>query len=369
MTYTEQANTVSSPTPELLNVSANHVGLIARELSKRGVDVEAMFAEAGVDVPQTHSPSKRISVEQIIKLLKLAIEKTDDPTMAVKIFSKVQLGDLDALGFAVSCSSTYLSLLQRFQRFSKYIMSSSNIQIIEEPDGYLFLAEIEDNDDIVENNQDKDNHAPGLSHFSSKYKDFIILLEALGTGFVKMSNDVCQEKMSPMKAYLITPSHPLVMEEIRHHLDDCEVVLAPFCGVKFNKNIADKKLPMANPQMARINDEIIVKQIDEMFQNDIVFRVESMIRDGLAIGEFSRSDVAVKLGMSERSLQQRLDDRKTSFSDILLRVRKTLAMQFIREDKLRINQIAYALGFTNGSNFSRSFKSWTGYTPNEFKEL
>ncbi len=369
MAFFQAGESESTLTPELLNVSANHAGLIARELDKRGVDVESLFTELEIDLPHTNSPAKRISVEQIIKLLKLAIQKTGDPTIALKIYQEVQLGDLDALGFAISCSTTYLSLLQRFQRFSTYILSSGSIQIIEEPDGYLFLADIEDTEIAIENSSSSEESGAALTNFSLKYKDFIILLEALGIGFVKMSNDVCQQKISPIKAYFLSPSHPRIIEETERFLPTCEIVQAPFFGIKFPKNIAEQKLPMANPQMARINDEIIIKNLDEIFKNDAVYRVETMIREGLASGEFSRSDVAVKLGMSERKLQQKLDERRTSFSDILLRVRKTLAMQHIREDQLRINQIAYALGFTNGSNFSRSFKSWTGYTPNEFKEL
>lgn len=369
MTFFQQGENTSSLTPELLNVSANHAGLIARELGKRGVDVESLFTELDIDLPQINNPVKRISVEQITKLLKLAIQKTGDPTIALKIYQNIQLGDLDALGFAISCSTTYLSLLQRFQRFSTYILSNGNIQIIEEPDGYLFLADIEDTEPTLDPSPSSEATGVGLANFSFRHKDFMLLIEAMGLGFIKMSNDVCQQETLPIKAYFLPPSHPSIKEEMQRFLPKCEFVNAPFYGVKFSKGIAEQKLPMANPQMARINDEIIIKNLDDIFKNDIVFNVETMIREGLAVGEFSRSDVAVKLGVSERKLQQRLDARKTSFSDILLRVRKTLAMQHIREEKLRINQIAYALGFTNGSNFSRSFKSWTGYTPNEFKDL
>lgn len=353
-------------TPELLTVSANHAGLVARELGRRGFDVEAIFSEVGLELPKSNSPAKRITAGELIKLLKLAIEKSGDPAIPLKLYQEVQLADLDALGFAISCSSTYLSLLRRFQRFSKYILSNGAIQIIEESDGYLFLADIED-DEALPSEERKDG--VGLYNFSKKFVDMMLLMEAFGMGLIKLSNDICQEKLSPEKVYVHMISHPVVRDEIQKILPNSMICSAPFVGIKLRKEFAEKKLPLANPEMARLNDEIIVKHLEQIFQNDVVFRVEALIREGLSIGEFSRSDVAIKLGMSERRLQQRLDERKTSFSDILLRVRKTLAVQYIREDKLRINQIAYALGFTNGSNFARSFKFWTGYTPNEFKEL
>lgn len=366
MSNQPQEATFRSPAPELLNVSANHAGLIARELAKRGVDVEPIFAAAGLELPKSNNPTKRLNGAQLTKLLKLAIEATQDATIGLKIYQEVQLADLDALGFAISCSTTYLSLLQRFQRFSKWIMSAGALQIIEEPDGYLVMADIEEDEGIFPKDANFSN-APNMTLPANE--NLNLLIETFAMGFIKLGNDICQGNINPIKVYFPKTSHPLIITEYKRVLPTSEFHSAPFFGAKFGKDIADKRLPMANPEMARLNDEIIIKHLEEIYQNDVVFRVESLIREGLAIGEFSRSDIAIKLGMSERRLQQRLEERDTSFSDILLRIRKTLAMQYIREDKMRINQIAYALGFTNGSNFTRSFKSWTGYTPNEFKEL
>ena len=357
--------------PDKLYISANHGGLVARELTKRGYDSAAFFAESGLDLPQINNLAKRMSVDQIVRLLTLAIEKTEDPSIAIKIYSSIQIGDLDALGFAISCSTTYLSFLERLQRFSKYLMSQASIHIFEEPDGYLFLVDIEDADtekgfEPSENHEDKGGALNKLSH---KYGGFNVLLEALGIGFVKLSNDVCQEHILPKKAYFLPSSNPVAREQMQYFFRAEETIDAPFFGIKFGKEIADRKLPLANPQMARLHDEIIIKQLDEIYQNDIVFQVENLIREGLANEKFSRVKVASRLNISDRKLHLMLEQRDTSFSSILLKVRKTLAMQHVREGKLRVNQIGYLLGFTNGSNFTRSFKSWTGYTPNEFQAL
>lgn len=357
--------------PETLNVSANHTGLVARELKKLDIDPQPIFDEAGIEIPSNNNPAKRISTAQLCALMNLIIDKTGDPTIGLKIYGGTQLGDLDALGFAVSCSSTFLSLIQRFQRFSKYISSASIMQIVEERDGYLLMVDQENTvltEDLI---LQKDELAIGerLTEVTKEHREILMLLEMFAVGFFKLSSEVCQETIIPTKVYYSAFSHPDVLKVFNSILTDSSFQQAPFFGVKFSKDIAEKKLPLANPEMARLNDEIIIKHLEEIYKNDIVLRVESCIREGLAVNEFSLSDVAVKLGMSERKLQQELDERSTTFSDLLLKIRKTLAMQYVREDNLRINQIAYLLGFANGSNFTRSFKSWTGYTPNEFKDL
>lgn len=363
--------TSAAQLPDNLNVSANHVGLMARELKKLDVDVEPIFAEAGLEIPSNNNPAKRISTAQLSNLLNLIVEKTGDPTIGLKIYSGTQLGDLDALGFAISCSSTLLSLLSRFQRFSKYISSGALMQIIEEKDGYLLMVDQENTEFATESLHAQEERALGvrLSEFTQEHREILMLLEVFAVGFFKLANEVCQQDIIPAKVYYSAFSHPKVLDIFKRILVNSDFQQAPFFGVKFDKEIAERKLPLANPEMARLNDEIIIKHLEEIYKNDIVLRAESSIREGLAVNEFSLSDVAVKLGMSERKLQQGLDERNTTFSDILLKIRKTLAMQYIREDNLRVNQVAYLLGFANGSNFTRSFKSWTGYTPNEFKDL
>jgi len=39
----------------------------------------------------------------------------------------------------------------------------------------------------------------------------------------------------------------------------------------------------------------------------------------------------------------------------------------ISKDKLSLAEVAFILGFSDQSNFSRAFKRWTGSSPNEYK--
>ena len=77
--------------------------------------------------------------------------------------------------------------------------------------------------------------------------------------------------------------------------------------------------------------------------------------------------VASELAVSSRKLQQKLTEEGTSFSRLLSETRRDLAKQHLQEGEVGNDEIAYLLGYSEVSVFSRSFKKWTGTTPGEFR--
>lgn len=76
--------------------------------------------------------------------------------------------------------------------------------------------------------------------------------------------------------------------------------------------------------------------------------------------------VASELAVSARKLQAALAAEGTSFSTILNDARRDLAMQYLDEKEISNAEIAYLLGYSEVSVFSRSFKKWTGKTPSKY---
>ena len=61
------------------------------------------------------------------------------------------------------------------------------------------------------------------------------------------------------------------------------------------------------------------------------------------------------------------EDLKTSYREILERVRCARATRLLLETQLPILEIALSLGYTEHPNFTRAFLTWTGHTPNSFR--
>lgn len=80
------------------------------------------------------------------------------------------------------------------------------------------------------------------------------------------------------------------------------------------------------------------------------------------------ASVARETGYSERGLRRQLEQAGTSFRALKDEMRRTHAEDLLLNTDCSIQSIAFDLGFDSASNFSRSFKRWTGYSPKNFRE-
>ncbi|MCC7030235.1 MAG: helix-turn-helix transcriptional regulator, partial [Chitinophagaceae bacterium] len=79
-------------------------------------------------------------------------------------------------------------------------------------------------------------------------------------------------------------------------------------------------------------------------------------------------EIASRLNMSVGSFSRyfRHHTRKT-FSNYVTEIRISHGCQLLIEDRHRVSEIGYLIGFENQSNFYRHFKKYTGLTPKEYK--
>jgi AraC-like DNA-binding protein len=69
------------------------------------------------------------------------------------------------------------------------------------------------------------------------------------------------------------------------------------------------------------------------------------------------------LHMSPRTMQRRLDDEGTRFSDVLDGTRERLARTWLADEAVSLAEVSHRLGFSELATFSRAFKRWTGKPP------
>jgi AraC-like DNA-binding protein len=83
---------------------------------------------------------------------------------------------------------------------------------------------------------------------------------------------------------------------------------------------------------------------------------------------FPSLNVAARLfNLTPRTLHRRLLDEGSSYSAVLNEVRHMLAVEHLKTGKLSIQEIAYALGYTELSNFRRAFKRWESVSPSAYQ--
>ena len=93
------------------------------------------------------------------------------------------------------------------------------------------------------------------------------------------------------------------------------------------------------------------------------------IIDQLSTGQVNSKKIAGDLGISQRTLTRRLAEHNISFDQLIDDIRHDLAMRYIDQGEIELQDLAFLLGFSSHASFSASFKRWTGRTPSETRTL
>ena len=96
--------------------------------------------------------------------------------------------------------------------------------------------------------------------------------------------------------------------------------------------------------------------------------VQQKLYQAIPSGAFSIEDIAATLGISSRTLQRNLTAEGTKFNQELQSVQKILAFGYFENPDMTTDDVAYLLGYSEVSSFSRAFKKWTGKTISEYRE-
>ena len=72
-------------------------------------------------------------------------------------------------------------------------------------------------------------------------------------------------------------------------------------------------------------------------------------------------------GISTRTLQRHLKQLWLSYSELVEQVRFEKASKLLRESDLKSLYIAFELGYTDPSHFSRAFKRLASMSPREYR--
>jgi AraC-like DNA-binding protein len=134
----------------------------------------------------------------------------------------------------------------------------------------------------------------------------------------------------------------------------------------FDSALLNEEVVMANPELARHNDEAVRAYLARMDNGSVIDQVRSQLVNRLADHPTPQL-VARALGMSQRSLQRRLHEHGTSYEAVLGEMRKELACAYLREGRYAVGELAFMLGFEDASAFARAFRRWMGVSPSMFR--
>lgn len=136
----------------------------------------------------------------------------------------------------------------------------------------------------------------------------------------------------------------------------------------FKRPAEDIAMPGADiKQMDRLRRQLLHAAHGSAGEVPLIRRVQAEIRSRLVDGTPYIEDVAEALDIRRWTLQRALADEGVSFSDMVEQVRHQLARLYVQQTHVPIADIAFLLGYSEISAFSRAFTRWFDRSPRQFR--
>ena len=320
-------------------------GLIGlRLLERNAIDSQRFVAELGIDPALCPEARTRLPSSLIDRGFTRAVAQVADPAFALGAAACWHPSNLGTLGYAWLSSGTLRTGLKRLVRYSRTLGTKGTCLCRDEADGLRFVFD----------------HHRGNNAVGHAIADFWLALA------LAMCRTNYGQQLRPLAVSLRRPQPA----DRQPYLDffACEVRFAAAeDSFLLAHDVVDTPLPTSNKALARTFDAILARQLSELDQHNLAARCQDHLLQQLTSGEPSESDLAAALAMSRRTLQRRLAELGQSYQRLLDETRRSLALRYLDEADKSVTEIAFLLGFSEQSAFSRSFRRWSGQSPSAYR--
>ena len=325
-------------------ISASLLKLVYKLLEHYQQDGDSLLNSLGLSRDDLIDVNKRIPYKTVYQLWLKASELIDDRCFGLKAAEVIHPSDLNALGYAWLSSSTLRTAFERLQRFQMMLSEFANISLSESGDQF---------------------------EISLRFKDKNMVTMAQINSGLAVIMQMCRINYG----HSLKPS--LVF--LTHEQPDCADKYSDYFGssVSFSQSvnklcfpveIMDEVLINSSSSMALMADNTIIDYLESMQEENIISKVKQAIIKQLPL-EVSIEFISSSLNMTPRTLHRHLKELNTSFKVILDDVRFDLSKQYITSQRYNLTEIAFQLGFSDSSSFSRAFKHWSGKSPTNYRKL
>ena len=313
-------------------------------MARRGMDVFKLCRDADIDYGALIQKGEFVSQEILVRLWDAAVKATENKNLGLIVGNKESVIGIDKIAYMfMSCEN----LLHAFQTLSKQIFiiaSSVNLVVIKEADEYWVDVQIDFENGPVSN---------------QSYDSLIAWL-------VHMAKWVSVTDVTPIKVCFSHSEH----DDLGQYVEilSCPVEFNSHkTGLRFSEKDFLRPIPTANKDLAQYHERSVFESGDVMESNHFVNQVRATIKALVHTQKLKISDAADRFNMSARTFQRRLDENGWNFRDLTDEVRKSLAIEYVCQDKYTCQGVSEKLGYAESASFLRGFKRWYKCTPSEYR--
>ena len=308
---------------------------LIREL---GADPVAVSARAGIAPGAIDDAESQIPYSGLVALLRQAALETACPHIGLLAGRMWCLADLGIAGEIVRHSASVSRALQTLIAH----------QDLNGDGGLVFLI----------------HRGPSVDLGYAIYHPAVVradqLYDAALTALMNFMRELCSPGWTPSEVFL-PYARPGNVDHHRSLFRRLPHFSAEFCALRFPVEQLSCPVKGADSEMRQIASEQL-----RIRDKGTVLQVYRATRRLLLEERHSGDDVAQMLSMHRRTLNRRLQERGTTFQEVLDQVRFHIARELLASDIAQDN-IAAALGYTAVNEFTRTFRRWSGTTPGQWR--
>ncbi|WP_369600718.1 AraC family transcriptional regulator [Hahella sp. SMD15-11] len=332
--------------PFIYQVAVSSVRTLLDWLGEQGVKAAELARQAGLDAETLLSQTDAwVPFSQYVRLWELAEAATGDPAIGLHVGERVDERRMGVMGHIIFNNRTLRDALTQYARLSALMNEAVVASFAVENARAIIRFSVAEPDLYCRQNMDR-----VLSMAITRARRFV-------------SPRLIMEQ--------VTFAHPApgyVSEYER--IFQCPVSFdAPVCSIVFDAGYLDYELPQRNPYLHKV----LTSQLESLlarlpFRRSLADKVRGLIRKHLPSGRVDAEFIAAELAMSRHTLYRKLKAENVVFQELVDEVRLERAKAYLQRDKYSLSEIAFILGFSELSAFSRAFKRWTGQTPAQFRQ-
>ncbi|WP_276499094.1 AraC family transcriptional regulator [Pontibacter litorisediminis] len=334
-------------TPETHSLSAPSVGMLLHVLRQQGLDVEAICQQVGLDQRLVQDVNARVSVETVQDLWNAAIAASQDPDLALHVAESINPTSMGTIAYVMMNAPTLHESLLKLCKYQDVICGAIRTSL--EVQGQQALVKLQ-------------AVSPALLHPRNALDSELVIYKNAFSALVGQE--------LKYKQVLFAYPRPASIKEHERIFAGAELVFgAKYSGLVFSADYLRLPVVTANPELSQFFEKYAEDYLQKLHEpKSVRERVQREIVHLLKGEEPSINTVARSLAMSVRSLQGKLKEEGTTYQTLLDEVRRQIAVKHLQDNQSTITDIAYLLGYSEPSVFTRSFKKWTGMPPAAYRQ-
>ena len=325
-----------------MQINAEWVGETVAWLDRRGVATRPLLAKLGVD-HRDLAYGRQVAATHFAAILDLGAAAAGDASFGLHRGGEFRLKAGGVLAYLAACAATLDEALAYYQRYASIVCNGFTLELERRPDGVRLRLHVAD----------------------PSWRRCRHLSEFTAARMVSALRIVTGVQLRPSAVQFAHPGAAPARDSRR--LFGCNVDFASGADViHLPADTLALRIPTADSRlgvMLRAYADGLLTQVRPKGRDTPVDRAAAIIAQRLSTGEVSLGDVARKLQMSERTLRRRLRESGVTFNELVARVRRDLADDWLQRTDFNVKHISYLLGYSDTAAFSRAYKRWTGRSP------